>query len=72
MGCGCIPGRLPPRHGRLVVGRAWFIHLARGDYTPPRRAVARGRGGWGYAVVWAIMLSTALGMVLYFKRKNWW
>ncbi len=30
------------------------------------------RWAWGYPVFWAVILALGTGMVVYFKRKNWW
>jgi magnesium transporter len=27
---------------------------------------------WGYLATWAVMISVAVGMGVFFKRKNWW
>jgi len=27
---------------------------------------------WGYAMVWVVLLIIAGGMIIYFRRKNWW
>ncbi|WP_367360455.1 magnesium/cobalt transporter CorA [Syntrophus sp. (in: bacteria)] len=27
---------------------------------------------WGYAMVWVFLLATAAGMLLYFRKRNWW
>jgi magnesium transporter len=26
---------------------------------------------WGYFGVWGVMIAVAVGMIIYFKRKNW-
>jgi len=27
---------------------------------------------WGYAMVWVVLLIISGGMIIYFRRKNWW